>query len=65
MLKIVAADLGLHCLPIIQQFLDTSVGSQTDLFKVIMVVKVSQHLGVAPNIRHFFQAKRTYMLRHF
>ena len=25
--------LGLHCLPLIQQFIDPSIGSQTDLFK--------------------------------
>ena len=32
MLQIVASDQGLHCLPLIQQFLDTSVGSYIDLF---------------------------------
>ena len=28
-----ATDLGLHCLSLIQQFLDTLTGSQIDLFK--------------------------------
>ena len=28
-----ASDLGLHCLPLIQQFLDTRTGTKIDLFK--------------------------------
>ena len=30
-----ASDLSLHCLPLIQQFLDTSSGSQMDLFRCV------------------------------
>ena len=30
----VASDLGLQCLPLIQQFLDTSTGSQMDLIQI-------------------------------
>ena len=29
----VASDQGLHCLPIMQQFLDTPASSKSDLFK--------------------------------
>ena len=29
-----ASDQGVHCLPFIQQFLNTSTGSKTDLFKL-------------------------------
>ena len=28
-----ASDQGLHCMPLIQQFLDTSTSSKMDLFK--------------------------------
>ena len=31
--QIVASDQGLHCLPFIQQFLNTSAGSENDLLK--------------------------------
>ena len=34
MLQNAASALGLHCLTIIQLFLDTLIGSQMDLFKI-------------------------------
>ena len=34
LLHSMASDQSLHCLPIIQQFLDRSMGNKTDLFKV-------------------------------
>ena len=33
MVQNAASDLGLYCLPFIQQFLDRSAGSKMDLFK--------------------------------
>ena len=35
MLQNVASDQVLHCLPLTQQFLDTSAGSKMDLFKIL------------------------------
>ena len=43
----VASDLGLHCLPIIQQFWGMSTGSNIDLYKfkdVLQGIKVSQFI---------------------
>ena len=45
MLQNAATDLGLHCLPIIQKFLDMLPGNKKDFFKVLeSMVKVSQCL---------------------
>ena len=41
-----ASDQGLHCLPIIQQFLRTSIDTKMDMFKFEdKYGKMSQYLG--------------------
>ena len=51
----VASDLGLHCLPFIQQLLDTSAVSKMDLFKLkFSMVRYWNTEGSYSNISIFF-----------